>query len=43
MSELISINFSLFPIKPAKQPEQEAISTCPGMNQHLSEQRAARM
>lgn len=27
MSELISINFSLFPIKPAKQPEQQSIST----------------
>lgn len=43
MSELISINLSLFPIKPAKQPEQQSLSTCPGMTQHLSEQRAAKM
>lgn len=36
MSALISINFSLFPIKPATQREHEPIFTWPRMKQHLS-------
>lgn len=36
MSALISINFSLFPIKPGKQQEHQSVFTWRGMNQHLS-------
>ncbi|TMS20309.1 hypothetical protein E3U43_006802 [Larimichthys crocea] len=36
MSALISINFSLFPIKPAKQRGHQSVFTWRGMSQHLS-------
>ncbi|TKS74743.1 hypothetical protein D9C73_008826 [Collichthys lucidus] len=36
MSALISINFSLFPIKPAKQRGHQSVLTWRGMSQHLS-------